>query len=142
VKIDFPRVTTLLLYQDNGPENHSRRTQFMYRMTQFADPTNQTIQLACYPPYPSKYNPIERIWGRLEQHWNGSLLDSVAVVLNFAQTMKWKGSLPIVKLVKGVYETGKKLSKKAMSALEQRFEREGKLGKWFVEIKLLSLKCS
>jgi len=46
VKIDFPQVDTLLLYQDNGPENHSRRTQFMYRMTQFVDQRNLTIQLS------------------------------------------------------------------------------------------------
>lgn len=142
VKADFPQVNTILLYQDNGPENHSRRTQFMYRMTQFVDQMNLTIQLAYYPPYHSKYNSIERVWGRLEQHWNGSLLDSVDVVLRFAQTMKWKGTLPVVKLVKGVYETGKKLSQKAMSVLEQRFEREPELGKWFVTIKPCTLQYS
>jgi hypothetical protein len=142
VKADFPQVDTLLLYQDNGPENHSRRTQFMYRMTQFVDQTNLTLQLAYYPPYHSKYNPIERVWGRLEQHWNGSLLDSVDVVLKFAQTMKWKGKPPVVKFVKGVYETGKKLSQRAMSLLEQRFEREEGLEKWFVMIKPLPPQCS
>jgi hypothetical protein len=31
----FPRVKTLLLNQDNGPENHSRRTQFLKRMVEF-----------------------------------------------------------------------------------------------------------
>ncbi len=142
VKIDFPQVNTLLLYQDNGPENHSRRTQFMYRMTQLVDKMNLTIQLAYYPPYHSKYNPIERVWGRLEQHWNGSLLDRVEVVLKFAQTMKWKNKAPIVKFVRGVYETGKKLSQKAMAVLEQRFEREPELGKWFLKIKPHALQCS
>ena len=28
----FPAVTTLVINQDNGPENHSRRTQFMQRI--------------------------------------------------------------------------------------------------------------
>lgn len=142
VKADFPKVSTILLYQDNGPENHSRRTQFMYRMTQFADQMNLTIQLAYYPPYHSKYNSIERVWGRLEQHWNGSLLDSVGVVLKFAQTMRWKGNSPTVKLIEGVYATGKKLSQKAMDVLEQRFERESGLDKWFVKIKPLALQYS
>ncbi len=142
IKNDFLQVNTILLYQDNGPENNSRRTQFMYRMTQFVDQMNLTIQLAYYPPYHSKYNPIERVWGRLEQHWNGSLLDSVDVVLKFAQTMKWKHKSPVVKLVNGVYATGKKLSKKAMSVLEQRFERDPELGKWFVKIKPLASQCS
>jgi len=40
----FPHVKTLLLNQDNGPENHSRRTQFMNRITTFAD----TFQLAIH----------------------------------------------------------------------------------------------
>jgi len=37
VHLDFPEVQTLLLLQDNGPENHSRRTQFMHRIVQIAD---------------------------------------------------------------------------------------------------------
>jgi len=33
-----------------------------------------------YPPYHSKYNLIERCWGILENHWNGTLLNSVHTV--------------------------------------------------------------
>src|SRR5262245_2149031 len=33
--------------------------------------TGLTVRLAYYPPYHSKYNPIERCWGILENHWNG-----------------------------------------------------------------------
>ena len=61
----FPLVATLLLNQDNGPENHSRRTQFMKRMTEFADQFQLTVQLAYYPPYHIKYYQIERVWGVL-----------------------------------------------------------------------------
>jgi hypothetical protein len=87
LQADFPQVRTLLLLQDNRPENHGRRTQFMYRMVQIADQCQLTIQLAYYPPYHSKYNPVERFWGVLGQHWNGTLLDSIDTVLNFAQTV-------------------------------------------------------
>src|SRR5262245_25117606 len=48
---------------DNGPESSGRRTQFLYRMVQLADEINKPIQLLYYPPYHSKYNPIERCWG-------------------------------------------------------------------------------
>lgn len=51
---------------------------------------NVKVILAYYPPYHSKYNPIERVWGRLEQHWNGNLLDSQDAVLGFAKSMTWK----------------------------------------------------
>ena len=71
VRASFPTLATLLINLDNGPQNHSRRTQFMQRLTDFADTFRLTVQLASYPPYHSKYNPIERVWGVLEQHWNG-----------------------------------------------------------------------
>ncbi len=75
VKASFPAVTTVLINLDNGPENHSRRTQFMGRLVSLADTVGLTLQLAYSPPYHSKYNPIVRVWGVLEQHWNGTLLD-------------------------------------------------------------------
>lgn len=140
IKEDFPEVQTLMIHQDNGPENHSRRTQFMARMVQWSDQSQLTIRLAYYPPYHSKYNPIERVWGVLEQHWNGALLNHLDVVLGFSKTMKWKGRSPLVKMVSKVYETGKKLTKKAMDLLEQRFEREEGVAKWFVTIRPLSLE--
>lgn len=80
---------------DNEPENHSRCTQFMRRLTDFADQTQLTIDLAYYPPYHSKYNPIERVWGVLERHWNGRLLDACQTVLRFAQTLTFRGDLPL-----------------------------------------------
>ncbi len=134
----FPHVTTLLINQDNGPENHSRRTQFMHRMAAFADTHHLTIHLAYYPPYHSKYNPIERVWGVLENYWNGSVLDSVDMVLNLASKMTWNGQHPVVTLVKKTYQTGVKLTQKAMAVLEQRFQRLLHLPKWFVKISPVS----
>ena len=43
--------------------------------------------MAYYPPYHSKYNLIERCWGILENHWNGTLLKSIETVLRWAKTM-------------------------------------------------------
>ena len=37
----FPQIQTLLLHQDNGPENHSRRTQFMHRLVVLSNHQNQ-----------------------------------------------------------------------------------------------------
>jgi hypothetical protein len=87
VKERFPQIKTLLINLDNGPEKHSRRTQFMKRLLEFVQHYQINVRLAYYPPYHSKYNPIERCWGILEQHWNGSLLDWVDAVLQFARTM-------------------------------------------------------
>jgi hypothetical protein len=139
----FPAVKTLLLNQDNGPENHSRRTQFMQRIVEFAQRHQINIRLAYYPPYHSKYNPIERTWGILENHWNGTILDEIETVIKFAQTMTWKGQHPIVELVTQTYQTGIKLTKTAMAEVEKQIQRltckqvngeQLNLGKWFIDI--------
>jgi hypothetical protein len=139
----FSGVKTLLLNQDNGPDNHSRRTQFMKRIVEFGQRHQLNIRLAYYPPYHSKYNPIERTWGILENHWNGNILDEIETVVRFAQTMTWKGQHPVVQLVTAAYPTGVKLTKLEMAAVENQIQRlpplivEGKelnLGKWFVDI--------
>jgi hypothetical protein len=130
----FAQVTTLVLNLDNGPETHSRRTQFLYRMVQFAQTYGMTVRLAYYPPYHSKSNPIERCWGILETHWNGALLDTIDTVLQFAATMSWKGLRPLVTLVTTTYATGVKLTKEAMARLETEVARLPQLEKWFVDI--------
>ncbi len=139
---EFPSVQTLLLLQDNGPENHNRRTQFMQRIVQLADHCQLNIRLAYYPPYHSKYNPVERFWGVLEQHWNGSLLDSIDTALNFARSMTWNRQHPVVALSKKVYPKGVRLAPKDMALLEQRFERLPGLEKYFVFIRPLLTSLS
>lgn len=131
----YAGVTTLLLNLDNGPESHSRRTQFMLRLLNFVRQSGLTLQLAYYPPYHSKYNPIERCWGILENHWNGDVLDTVDTVVQFARSMTWKGRQPTVDLITKTYQTGVSLSQEAMAKLETQIRRLPELGKWFVEIR-------
>lgn len=134
VRLRLDRIKTLVINLDNGPENHSRRTQFMQRLVTFVQQTGLTVQLAYYPPYHSKYNPIERCWGRLEQHWNGSLRDSLQGTLDHIESMTWRGIHPVVNAVTRGYRTGVRLTKAAMVTLEQRMTRDPVLGKWFVTI--------
>jgi transposase len=136
VRLRFLRVKTLVINLDNGPENHSRRSQFLERIVEFARKYRLVVQLAYYPPYHSKYNPIERCWGILEMHWNGSLLDSTEAVLGFARSMTWKGKHPVVSVVETAYATGVKLTPEEMVALEAEVIRLPSLEKWFVKIPL------
>lgn len=125
---------TLVINLDNGPENNSHRTQFIKRIVDFSNNHELAIRLVYYPPYHSKYNPIERVWGVLENHWNGELLDSKDKILGLARTMKWNGKNPVVNLFTDIYETGVKLSKKTMSIYEGLINRMKGLEKWFVDI--------
>jgi hypothetical protein len=132
VRGNFPKVKTLLINQDNGPENSSRRTQYVKRLLGFAKGYGIEVGLACYPPYHSKYNPIERCWGALEQHWSGAMLDSIPTALRFAQSMTWKGKHPLVELISRSYSKGVRLSREEMAELEKQIERLPGLEKWFV----------
>ena len=119
---------------DNGPESSGRRTQFLKRIVEFADQTGKAIQLLYYPPYHSKYNPIERCWGILENHWNGTRLLDAQCMLEWAKSMKWKGIHPIVKLSETIYQKGVSLSKGAMKPVEVRLDRHEDLPKWDIFI--------
>jgi len=131
-------IKELVINLDNGPNSSGSRTQFIRRMTEFSDKTCLRIQLAYYPPYHSKYNPIERCWGILEEHWNGEILDTIEKAINWASTMTWKGIRPVVHLWEKVYEKGVCLTKKAMKPYESRIKRSTKLPKWDVIIEPLT----
>ena len=118
----------------NGPESSGVRTQFLYRMCEFSNNIGKAIQLLYYPPYHSKYNPVERCWGILEQHWNGAKLIDVRTMLAWAQSMTWKGLAPVITLSKTVYEKGISLSKTAMKKVEEQLIRDQLLPKWDILI--------
>jgi hypothetical protein len=130
----YGRIDRLVIDLDNGPENHSRRTQFVQRMVQFVDAQDIGVQLAYYPPYHSKYNPVERVWGALENAWNGDLLDTIEAALHNARSMKCNGNHPVVRFIDRTYDKGIRLGDAAMRALEERLERLPGLEKWFVDI--------
>jgi hypothetical protein len=128
----------LQIKMDNGPESSGKRTQFLQRMVAFCDAIGKPIQLLYYPPYHSKYNPIERCWGILELHWNGTKLVDVETMVEWAKTMTWQGMHPIVELSQKVYQKGVALSKRAMQMVEDRLERHPELSNWDILIQPVS----
>ena len=130
----FPQVTTLVINLDNGPENHSHRTQFLFRMVEFVRAFGVTVLLAYYPPYHSKFNPMERGWGVLERHWNGAILATIETVERWMASMTWRGRHPEVKMIATDYPTGRKLDAETMAVIEAQVERHETLGRWFVTI--------
>jgi len=114
----YPGLEELVIDLDGGAATRSNRTQFIKRMVEFAQKTQWQIRLIYYPPYHSKYNPIERCWAVLENYWNGAILDSIDAALNWASNMTWKGIKPLVHLVEGTYEKGVKVLTKELEQLQ------------------------
>ncbi len=129
-----PGVRKLQISLDNGPEISSARTQFLKRLVAFSDRHHLQIELVYYPPYHSKYNPVERCWGILEEHWNGALLESIPTALNWAKTMTWHRVQPLVDLVTHTYDKGVRLTRSAFRPIANRLKRHSTLPKWSLTI--------
>jgi transposase len=140
VRARYEHVRQLVIYLDNGPNNAGTRTQFLKRLVEFADRTGLTLRLVYYPPYHSKYNPIERCWSALEKKWNGVLLTRWKVVLQCALRMTWKGRHPTVKRLEGDYPAGIRVTGAAKKELESRLERSPTLRKYDITIRPRQVK--
>ena len=141
VKDGLPAVRRLVIYLDNGPNNSGTRTQFLKRMIEFADWSGLEIRLVYYPPYHSKYNPIERCWSILEQKWGGALLNCLKVILQQALRMKWCGQPPTLRRLHGEYPDGVRITKKDMKPYEARLERSKSLPKYDITIRPSQPRC-
>ena len=133
-KAAHPGVKRLHIELDNGPEIASSRTQFLKRLVEFADRHRVGIELVYLPPYHSKYNPVERCWGILERHWNGTLLHSVAEALRWAGTMTWRKIPPLIREITATYERGVRIAKEEFEPTAERLKRSKTLPKWSLTI--------
>ena len=131
---DYQGIEEWVIDLDNGPAVKSQRTQFIKRMAQFSQREQMTIRLVYYPPYHSKYNPIERCWAALENYWHGAILDTVEAALRWAANMTWHGFEPMVELVDATYHKGIKVAKDELELFEQQWQRSETLPKWDVTI--------
>ncbi len=133
-KVLYPGIRRLHIELDNGPEIASSRTQFLKRLVDFADQHRVEVRLVYLPPYHSKYNPIERCWGVLERHWNGTLLNTVEAALKWAGGMTWRGVHPLVREITTTYARGVRLTKALFRPIAQRLIRSAALPKWSLSI--------
>lgn len=135
VKGGLGHVRRLVIYLDNGPNNAGTRTQFLKRMVGFADTSGLEVRLVYYPPYHSKYNPVERCWSGLGQKWGGALLTCLDVILGYARRMLWRGRHPTVDHLPGEYRDGVRLTKAEMQPIEARLDRSKTLPKYDITIR-------
>jgi hypothetical protein len=127
-------VRKLVLDLDNGPENSGQRSQWLLRLLQLAQRKQWHLVLVYYPPYHSKYNPIERFWGVLESYWGGVLLDSEPAALGYAKNMTYNGVHPGVHRNHKEYAKGVKLPQRRKKRLERWLKRKEGVEKWAIDI--------
>lgn len=127
--------TKLVILLDNGPDNSGVRTAFLKGLVDLSNKYQIEIELVYYPPYHSKYNPIERLWARLEMMWNGMLLTTKTICNKVMSQLTWKKVKAKVKYITKEYEKGITYSKEVMKKYEGiNIHRNSELKKWSIVI--------
>ncbi len=109
----YPKARSLCLLADGGGSNHVDKYLFKEDLQKLANRLGLEIRMAHYPPYCSKYNPIERrLFCHLTRVAQGVLFDSVATVKAlFEKTWTATGLSVSVGVTDKVYELGRKYAK-------------------------------
>lgn len=133
--IQNPAYKKISILLDNGPDNSGVRTAFLKGLVDLSNKYSKEIELIYYPPYHSKYNPVERLWARLEMMWNGFLLKTEEICNQIMQTLTWKEVKAKVKFITKEYEKGITYSKEEMREYEGiNILRNKELKKWSILI--------
>lgn len=110
---DYPQASSILLLCDCGGSNNARYYLFKEQLQALADSIGKEIRVAHYPPYTSKYNPIEhRLFPHLTRACQGVIFEEVETVKELMASATTRTGLRVfVNILDKVYETGKKAGK-------------------------------
>lgn len=109
----YPDATHLLLFCDAGGANDYRHHLFKKQMLRVADTIGIRIVIVHYPPYCSKWNPIEhRLFSQMHHQASGCVFYSHEQVKQIFQTTTTKTGLKVfVRINEKIYETGLKVAR-------------------------------
>ena len=109
-KHQYPDVTSILIPCDGGGSNSSRHFIFKEDIQTFANEIGVEIRIAHYPPYCSKWNPIEhRLFPHVTRACQGVVFTSVELVKELMEKAQTKTGLKtFVHIIDKVYLTGRK----------------------------------
>lgn len=108
----YPNATSILVLCDGGGSNSSRYYIFKQDLQQLADEIGVEIRIAHYPPYCSKYNPIEhRLFPHVTRACQGVIFTSLEVVKELMEKTSTKTGLKVfVHVIDKLYQTGRKVA--------------------------------
>ena len=109
---EYPDATSILILCDGGGSNSSRHYLFKEDLQKLVDEIGIEIRIAHYPPYCSKYNPIEhRFFPHVTRACQGVIFKDIQIVKELMEkTETRKGLKATVQIVDKVYETGRKVA--------------------------------
>jgi hypothetical protein len=109
-RVAYPQAQKLLVLCDGGGSNSATMYLFKEDLQKLANRLGIAIRVAHYPPYCSKYNPIEhRLFPHLTRACRGVIFHALETVRYYMAKAETSTGLKVkVTILEKVYETGRK----------------------------------
>jgi len=129
-RADYPGARKILVLCDGGGSNSATRYIFKEELQKLADRLGVEIRVAHYPPYCSKYNPIEhRLFPHVTRACRGVIFRSLETARHYMAKASTRTGLAVtVKVLEKVYETGRKCAEGFKESMKIAFDKV--LPKW------------
>ncbi len=128
--LHYQSASSIFILCDGGGSNRSRAYLFKQDLPALVNELGLEIRIAHYPPYTSKYIPIEhRLFPHLTRVCQGVIFNSVEIVKELmAQATTRNGLTVLTTVLDGVYKTGRQVTDIFKQEMEIRFDEY--LPKW------------
>ncbi len=122
-KNDYPKASEILMFCDAGGANSYRHHIFKSEVQKLVNDINIPLKIVHYPPYTSKWNPIEhRVFSHITRALAGVPLNTVDEAKSRIESAKTKTGLTVTAgIIQKTYETGRKVAKDFMKNLKIKF---------------------
>lgn len=127
---DYPKADSILMLVDSGGSNSYRHYIFKEELQKLVNEIDVEIRVAHYPPYCSKWNPIEhRLFPHVTRSMQGIPLKSYAIAKQLIEKTTTKTGLQVTaNILKKAYKKGKKVADDFKLVMKIKFDKE--LGQW------------
>ena len=128
--VHYPLATSILMLMDGGGSNSARHWIFKQDLQALAAEIGIEIRIAHYPPYTSKWNPIEhRVFPHITRALQGAILTSHQLTKELIETATTSTGLKVFAcIINKVYETGRKVVEGFKESMRIVFDPH--LGQW------------
>jgi hypothetical protein len=119
IKYDYPNAKKMLILCDGGGSNGSNYYVVKEQFKKLSEELQIQIVIAHYPPYCSKWNPIEhKAFSYISKKWEGVVFDNYNIIKELAEQTTTKTGFSVKAYINTkTYLTGKKASEEFMKTM-------------------------
>lgn len=121
---NYPKADKIMVLCDGGGSNSSSHYLFKEDLQALSNRLGVEIRITHYPPYCSKYNPIEHlVFPHVTRACKGVPLESIETAKHYIEkTETTQGLNVVVRIIEKVYATGRKYAKDFKKTMTIKFD--------------------